>query len=131
MKPENYHKKSLDALYKLAQSYFNRYIRLRDASKGCITCGKPVQEAGHFQHGGNNKYSFWCDFNEKNLNGSCTQCNHFLSGNLGIYSEKLEEMYPHGIIQELNSLRHKSDQWGKEDLIDIICKYKEKIKNLI
>jgi len=116
------YKKELYPLYKLAQRYFNAFIRHRDPK--CITCGKPTQEAGHFQHGGNNKYSFWCDFNLKNMNGQCTGCNHFKSGELNIYAEKLIKMYGAKVIAQLNSLKWKDTSWDKEDLINIIEKYK-------
>lgn len=128
MKAETYLKKDKKSLYKIAQRYFNKYIRLRDPY--CICCGKPTEEAGHFQHGGNNKYSFWLDFDERNLNGECTRCNHFLSGNLNIYAEKLIGMYGADIIAELNALKWKSDYWDKEDLIKIIEKYKGKTKKI-
>ena len=37
--------KKLKAKLKLV---FNKYIRLRDRNKGCISCGGPVQQAGHY-----------------------------------------------------------------------------------
>lgn len=126
------YKKDLSSLYKLAQKYHNLFIRTRDQKvRGhCITCKGGIDEAGHFEHGGNDKYSFWCDFSKKNLNGQCTHCNHFLSGNLNIYAEKLIEMYGVDVIAEMNALRWKSDAWGKEDLIDIIEDRKKRIKEL-
>lgn len=127
-KRETLLKKDLDSLYKLAQKYFNEFIRLRDLT--CITCGRRTEEAGHFQHGGNNKYSFWCDFNKKNLNGQCTHCNHYLSGNLNIYAEKLIAKYGAEVIAEMNALRWKDDEWNKDDLVDIIEDSKKKIKSL-
>lgn len=131
MKRENLYKKPLSNLYKLAQEYFNKKIRLRDKKQRghCITCPKEIEEAGHFEHGGNNKYSFWCDFNKKNMNGQCSQCNHYFSGKLNIYGEELEKMYGFGIIQELNALKWKPDEWTKDDLIDIIEESKQFIKN--
>lgn len=131
MKRETLLLKPLKNLYPLAQKYFNRYIRLRDLHKGCITCTGQVQEAGHFEHGGNNKYSFWCDFSEENLNGQCTKCNNYESGKLNVYAEKLEKMYGYGIIEKLNALKWKSDEWTKEDLVDIIESSKENIKKLL
>lgn len=124
MNRESYYKKDLSSLYKLAQDYFNRWIRLRDPF--CITCRRDTEEAGHFEHGGNNKYSFWCDFNPKNMNGQCTHCNHYGRGMLNIYAEKLIKMYGPEVIEELNMLKWKSEVWGKEDLINIIeeCKFK-------
>lgn len=132
MKAENLLKKKKKDLYKLAERYFHKYIVLRDKKNGkhCITCNNPIEQAGHFNHGGNNKYAFWCDFDERNLNGQCVQCNHFKSGNLNVYAEELIEIYGPEIISELNSLTWKADPWGNEDLVEIIEKYKKKIKEL-
>ena len=126
MKSENLFKKDKRDLYKLAEKYFHKFIVLRDLKKRghCITCKGRIEQAGHFNHGGNNKYAFWADFDERNLNGQCKRCNHFMSGNLNVYAEELIKIYGAGIIEELNSLTWKSDPWGKEDLIRIIEKYR-------
>ena len=134
MKRETLYKKPLKQVYKMAQRYFNHYIRIRDQQKRghCITCPGKVEEAGHFNHGGNKGMTPWVDFNEENMNGQCTHCNHFLSGNLGIYAEKLEEEYPHGIIQKLNALSYKENPLYMMDfLIDIIETSKENTKKLL
>lgn len=62
------------------QKEFNKYIRLRDAGKPCISCQKYINPltAGHYIGVGAN-----CTlrFNEFNVNGQCSFCNGFLSGN--------------------------------------------------
>jgi hypothetical protein len=127
MKAENLLKKKKKDLYKLAERYFHKYIVLRDIKKRghCITCKAPIEQAGHFNHGGNNRYAFWCDFDERNLNGQCKRCNHFMSGNLNIYSEELIKIYGPEIIGELNALTWKIGDWNNEDLIGIIEKYRK------
>ena len=126
MKIENLYKKDKRDLYKLAERYFHRYIVIRDQKKRghCITCKGQIEQAGHFNHGGNNKYAFWCDFDERNLNGQCKRCNHFMSGNLNVYSEELIKIYGAQIIAELNALTWKPDQWGKDELIELIERYR-------
>jgi hypothetical protein len=52
------------------------------------------------------------------------------SGNLNVYAENLERDYGFGIIQELNALKWKKDEWSKDDLIDIIENCKDEIKNI-
>src|SRR3990167_2510623 len=84
---------------KAAWKPFSLFIRIRD--KGiCFTCGvqKPIKEmtAGHFRHSASKTY-----FNEKNNNCQCTRCNYFLSGNLGIYAQKLDEKYGSGTADKL------------------------------
>ena len=132
MKKENLLKKDKRSLYKLAEKYFHRYIVLRDINKRghCITCSKPIEDAGHFNHGGNNKYAYWCDFNEENLNGQCRQCNLFRSGNLNIYAQEIKKIYSPDKIDELNALTWKSEVWTVLDLVDIIEKYKKLCKTL-
>jgi hypothetical protein len=60
MKAENLLKKKKKDLYKLAERYFHKYIVLRDKRNGkhCITCNNPIEQAGHFNHGGNNNMPF-------------------------------------------------------------------------
>lgn len=49
----------------------------------CVTCGdRGNLEAGHFWHG-------VLDFDEMNINAQCKRCNHFMSGNLAVYSTYL------------------------------------------
>lgn len=132
MKKENLLKKDKRSLYKLAEKHFHRFIVLRDKKKRghCITCHSPIEEAGHFNHGGNNRYAFWCDFNEENLHGQCKQCNLFRSGNLNVYAQEIKRMYGADKIDELNALTWKSQDWNNEDLVDIIEKYKKLCKTL-
>lgn len=130
MTQETLYQKPLKEVYKIAERWFHKWIRIRDIKKRghCITCQGGIEEAGHFNHGGNNKYAFWCDFDERNLNGQCKQCNHFYSGRLNIYSGEIKRMYGADMIDELNALNWKSEVWGKEDLIRIIEECKKKIK---
>lgn len=80
----------IPALTKRAQVIFNRWIRERDKNKGCISCGAEVTEAGHYLSAGH--YSA-LRFNEMNVNGQCTRCNCFLSGNLIKYRQGLVKRY--------------------------------------
>lgn len=62
------------------QVVFNRYIRLRDAGKLCICCGKPFQpqkfggsmDAGHYRSRGSAPH---LRFDEMNVNGQRKNCN--------------------------------------------------------
>lgn len=78
---------------KEAQAVINRYVRLRDAHLGCISCDKPATWGGqwhcsHFRSVGaapHIRYNLW------NMNRSCSVCNNFLSGNIAGYRPKLIE----------------------------------------
>jgi len=73
---------------KEAQYYFNKYIRMRDEGKGCISCGKHNEkfDAGHYRSVGSHPQ---LRFNEINVHGQCRHCNSFLSGNLIEYRKNL------------------------------------------
>ena len=72
---------------KEAQREFNRFIRLRDASKPCICCGAPIQtkpttigggfDAGHYRSVGSAPH---LRFNEDNCHGQAKQCNRWGAG---------------------------------------------------
>lgn len=99
---------------------FSAYIRKRDPI--CITCSTPTSQAGHFNHttdknsnpnlGGN---EIW--YNEKNVNGQCSSCNLYKSGNLAEYAAKLEEKWGDGTIKELYILRRTPRKWTIDELL--------------
>lgn len=102
-----------------AWDIFSKFIRNRD--KRCVCCGSTYQlQAGHFWHG-------VLDFDEININTQCKRCNHFLSGNLAVYSSYLIGKYG---VEEFKALdiRHSMAQKGEirsdQDYLNIIEKYK-------
>lgn len=87
-------------LTKKAQTIFNAWIRNRDKDRGCISCGKPVTEAGHYLNAGH--YSA-LRFNAVNVNGQCTQCNCFKHGNLIHYRKGLVKKYGEETVKQLEN----------------------------
>ena len=72
-------------LLKLAQTVINKYIRLRDLNKPCISCehtGERQIHAGHYRPMGNNQQ---LRFYTLNIFAQCSICNNYLSGNLANY----------------------------------------------
>lgn len=74
---------------KEAQSAFNRYIRVRDEGKPCVSCGNPLIgksnyltgsaiDASHYRSRGAASH---LKFNVFNVHSACTRCNRQLSGN--------------------------------------------------
>lgn len=70
---------------KEAQVAVNKYIRMRDYGKPCISCGAlPVQkaggtiDAGHYRSRGAASH---LRFNILNIHGQCVSCNRYKSGN--------------------------------------------------
>lgn len=111
----------LPALLKKAQTIFNKWIRLRDANSGCISCGREVTEAGHYlSQGHNSAYRF----NEVNTNGQCTRCNCFMHGNLIEYRKGLVKRYGEEKVLMLENAPKKVKKWSRIELDWIIINYK-------
>jgi len=115
--------KSLPALLRQAQQTFNRWVRIRDHEKGCISCGAKVTEAGHYYSQGHHSA---LRFNEVNTNGQCTRCNCFLHGNLIHYRNGLLSRYKQQDLDLLDSVatRKPIRKWSREELKIIIQTYK-------
>ena len=107
----------LSKLKKKAEVVCHRYIVIRD--KGiCFTCGKPGDQAGHFCH---NRLDFYL----MNLHCQCVACNHFRSGNLGVYAVNLDKKYGLGTAEALIARSHtQSNKFSREELEGIIEQYK-------
>jgi hypothetical protein len=73
------------------QNSFNKYVRLRDAKDGCISCDKPHDWRGqwHASHYFSRGHSSLLRFNLWNVHKSCSVCNSHLSGNIGQYTPRL------------------------------------------
>ena len=74
---------------KEAQQAFNAWIRLRDADKPCISCGRHHEGqwyAGHYLSTGARPE---LRFEPLNVHKQCSACNTHLSGNLVLYRAEL------------------------------------------
>ena len=105
-----------------AWKIFSLWIRTRDKFI-CFTCGVKGNQgntnAGHFKHG-------VLDFDEININCQCIMCNHYKSGNLDVYAEKLITKYGLDVFNTL-CLRARSalrgERMSESDYRLIIEKY--------
>ena len=118
---------TLSDYLKLAQQVFNKFIRLRDAGKNCISCNKkPLKEnAGHF-YNANNHWNV--RFNEHNVNLQCEYCNTYLHGALIQYREGLINKIGITDFLILEAESNKTRKFTTEELKEIIKEYKQKIK---
>ena len=72
--------KTLPQLIKECQQVFNKFIRLRDWGKPCISCGTPHTDAansfdaGHYRSVGSSPE---VRFDPRNVHGQCKRCNRF------------------------------------------------------
>ena len=116
-------------LTKKAQAAFNRYIRLRDKGKPCISCGVPWRDnfqACHYVPAGrSNKLRF----DEDNVHGGCVRCNLYESGNLRGYRIGLIQRIGAARVEEMES-DHELRKWGKDELRELTAKYRQKARDL-
>jgi hypothetical protein len=88
--------KTVGDYIKDAQAAVNKYIRLRDAKKPCISCGNTKShkiglsghryDAGHYRSRGSAGH---LRFNLLNIHKQCVYCNRDMSGNLVEYRKEL------------------------------------------
>jgi len=112
------------------QVIFNKFIRLRDKDKGCISCNKPLNtkfDAGHFYSTGSYPE---LRFNEDNVFGQCVHCNQHKHGNLIEYSLNLPKRTTKERFNKLSELSNTPRKYTIEELKGLKVFYKEKIKQL-
>lgn len=121
-------------LLKIAQVWFNRFIRLRDEGKPCICCGRSLEagavgggyDAGHYFSIGSAPH---LRFNEDNCHGQSKQCNRYLAGNAANYRIGLIERIGLERVEALEADKE-IRKWSAQELIEIADIYKNKIKEL-
>ena len=111
------------------QIVFNKYIRLRDAGKPCVSCGCKVTE-GHASH----LFSVGAypnlRFNEFNVNLSCIECNLHKHGNTHEYMLRLPERIGMANFNKLLEQRNEPNKPSIPEIKILIEKYKKLCKQL-
>ena len=123
---------TLPQLKQRLQQVFNKFIRLRDYGKPCISCGrKRLLQAGHFY---SVKGYDGLRYDEYHVHGECGGCNGFDDMHLLGYSENLKERIG---IEEYEALKQRAADYKREgykflksDIIEMIEIYKRKVKIL-
>lgn len=121
---------TVQELMKAAQIVFNKYIRIRDQKQPCISCGSPLidkYDAGHYFSSGGHKA---VTFDEDNVHGQCVACNQWKHGNLIQYQIGIEQRIGGERLIKLHEKAHQSVKYTREELRELITKYKLKIKKL-
>ena len=114
---------------KKTQQIFNRYIRIRDRDRGCISCCEPFRDkfdAGHYRSVGANPE---LRFNELNNHGQCVRCNQHLSANLISYRIGLVGRIGADKVDWVEGF-HELKRYTIDDLKIIQDEYKTKTKKL-
>ncbi len=115
-----------------AKNEFQKWVRMRDHGKWCISCGKTV----NYPHGGHflkaELYSGLI-FHPDNCHSQCKQCNIDLDGNLENYRIGLIERigFDRANWIELNKDRLRFYKFSKQELITIKKTYKALQKDLL
>lgn len=119
---------------KEAQVAFNRYVRLRDAGKPCICCGRPLEggaigggfDAGHYRSVGSAPH---LRFDERNVHGQTKQCNRYGAGRAVDYRIGLIARIGREAVEELEA-DQRPRKHSIDDLIEIRNTYRAKAKEI-
>lgn len=111
------------------QVIFNRFIRIRDAQKNCISCGGKLgdkYDAGHYKSCGAHPE---LRFLEINVHAQCVRCNQHLSGNLINYRKGLLIRIGQTKLDWLEG-HHEPLKLTIPEIQSLIVEYKAKVKAL-
>lgn len=114
---------------KEAQAAFNRWVRLRDAGKPCISCGRHHTgqiHAGHFLSRGARPE---LAYEPLNCHAQCAPCNTHLSGNIALYRRNLVQLIGPDKVEWLEG-PHEPKHFSVDDLRAIRDDYRDKCKEL-
>lgn len=121
--------KTRGKLLKEAQAEFNKFIRLRDHDKPCISCGRfhnGQYHAGHYRSVGSAPE---LRFNEDNCHKQCSACNNHLSGNLVNYRINLIDKIGLNAVETLEG-PHERVKLAREDIKQLKVTYRAMCKQL-
>ena len=111
------------------QTEFNKYIRLRDRDRPCISCGRHHNgqyHAGHYRSVGA------CPelrFNENNCQKQCQPCNNHLSGNIVEYRLNLINRIGQQAVDDLES-HHPPRKYTIDEIKELKRHYRAMAKGL-
>jgi len=131
-----YELKPITQLVREAQAVVNKFIRLRDKKLGCISCGAPVDEAGHYFHAGTKYRVSRLRLDPRNINGQCTHCNRFKGGgNLHEYRKGFVIRYGEKAMKKLEDLKRQADQdelkpLSRDELVEFKRSYSKQIRQM-
>lgn len=127
--------KTIPQLKKEAQIEFNRYIRARDESLACISCGAPPpntadlhagRDAGHYRSTGAADH---LRFDERNCHAQCVHCNQYKAGNVVAYRQGLVARIGLDAVEALES-DNEPVKWTREALREIRTIYRARVRDM-
>ncbi|MEB2514808.1 recombination protein NinG [Pseudomonas sp. YuFO20] len=112
-----------------AQAAFNEWIRLRDADRPCVSCGRHHEgqyHAGHYRSVGANPE---LRFEPLNVWKQCAPCNTHLSGNLVNYRLSLLQLIGDAQVEWLEG-PHSARKYTVDEIKTIKAEYRALTKEL-
>jgi hypothetical protein len=120
---------SLSKLKNLAQREFNKFIRLRDAGRPCISCGRnsgAKMNAGHYR---TTAAAGHLRYDERQVWLQCEHCNTHLSGNQIEYRKALVAKLGAEAVEQIDN-DNRVHHWTREELTEIRKTYHAKWRAL-
>ena len=114
-----------------AQKAFNAFIRLRDANKPCISCGRFHQGQYHAGHYRTTAAQPAMRFNELNCHKQCAPCNNHKSGNITEYRIELVRRIGVDLVEWLEKDHKRVKPWSIEELKALKQYYKSAAKEMV
>lgn len=114
---------------KEAQAAVNRYVRVRDASLPCVSCGTTKAKQWHAGHFRTTKAAPELRFDTRQIWRQCSQCNDYLSGNITEYRKELIRRIGLAEVEEIEG-PHEPKHFSIDDLKAIKAAYKAKCREL-
>lgn len=127
--------KTVPQLKKEAQAAFNKYVRLRDAGRNCISCNTPPpdmaglhagRDAGHWRSTGAADH---LRFHEDNCHAQCVKCNQYKAGNAVEYRAGLIWRIGPARVEALET-NNTPVKWTRDGLREIRDTYRRRANEL-
>ena len=113
-----------------AKKSFQKWVRLRDSHKACISCGSTTSDLFDGGHYFKAELFSGLIFDPRNCHKQCRKCNRFLGGNELQYRLGLVKRFGIDFVEQLeaDSIGKRIYKFSKEELIDKKNKYDILIK---
>ena len=123
-------KSKSNSLKNKLDAVFSEFIRLRDGTFVCISCGRllPYDQAdcGHYI----NRKHMSTRFSEKNCNAQCRSCNRFDEGNIQGYRRGLVAKYGESVVLMLEASKNQINKLSEFEYKAMIDHYRKEVKRL-
>ena len=117
---------------KEAQAVINRYVRLRDANLGCVSCERPATWQGqwHASHYRSRGAASHLRYNEFNCHAQAKRENRYKGGNVVEYRAHLIQRIGLEAVEALEQ-DNRTHKWTRDELREIRDTYRKKLRELL